>query len=526
MSKRDDKRHRYAVMISAHRDEWAKFNKKQFDKPIKADMTAIKKIWSATSSPEAAVKRIKSYFKSDAEAGWMSAFKTAWVETGNATIVYMHEFLTAKSAYVDGFYDPYSYTPSYFYGKTYNLQLKQDVAETQDVWSQQVNERITGDAFHDKIVGINSTTEDKIHNTIADGVAEGKGHYEIGQDVESKLDETWPGRGMTISRTEANSAMNQATREDMKATAPDLWKTWSTTGMDNVRDWHAEVDGESLPQEEMFTVNGEEMNGPGDDNASPENLINCACCLLAEEPQAGTPLSDEEQARVDEEAAAEQAATSGGEFFGDAFVELPQGIGSDQTFTDGKEAGKAFYEWYHSSQSIDKEMYYKQEDALHTWVREWDVYQKPLRGVSDPGKFAEEHTPILRAMIDQGPRYKGTVYRGFAPTEARFEELAKLSEGQIYIDKGFTSTTTNRAFANEFPAKLAEVNGEAAPTTLVDMKILDARGIAIDKAYGMAPWEAQDEILMMPTSEFQVISSSVRDSSGYKILSLTLRLVS
>jgi len=310
MTKRDDRRHKYAIMISAHRDEWTRFNKKQFDKPIKADMTAIRKIWSATSSPKEAVKRIKSYFKSDAKAGWMSAFKTAWVETGNATIVYMHEFLTAKSAYVDGFYDPYSYTPSYFYGKVYNLQLKQDVAETQDVWSQQVNERITGDAFHDKIVGINETTESKIHNTIADGVAEGKGHYEIGQDVESKLDETWPGRGMTISRTEANSAMNQATREDMKATVPDLWKTWSTTGMDNVRDWHAEVDGESIPQEEMFIVDGEEMNGPGDDSASSENIINCACCLLAEEPQAGTPLSDEEQARVDAEAIAAEVPTS------------------------------------------------------------------------------------------------------------------------------------------------------------------------------------------------------------------------
>ena len=286
MSKRDDKRHRYAVMISAHRDEWAKFNKKQFDKPIKADMTAIKKIWSATSSPEAAVKRIKSYFKSGAEAGWMSAFKTAWVETGNATIVYMHEFLTAKSAYVDGFYDSYSYTPSYFYGKTYNLQLKQEVDVIQNTWEQFVDSKIRT-SFKNKIKDITTTTEDRIHNIISNGVAEGKGHYEIGQDVDQILGDSWEGRGMTISRTEANSAMNMATLEDGKATVPDMWKTWSITGV-NTRDWHIDMDAVSIPMDEQFEVDYPDgtdmMDCPGDDSADGANTINCGCVLLFEPP--------------------------------------------------------------------------------------------------------------------------------------------------------------------------------------------------------------------------------------------------
>ena len=76
--------------------------------------------------------------------------------------------------------------------------------------------------------------------------------------------------------------MNYAGLQDAKAMAGDLNKTWSTTGMDNVRPTHQEVDGTSIPQDEQFEVGDYMMNCPGDDSAGPEEVVNCACCLLFE----------------------------------------------------------------------------------------------------------------------------------------------------------------------------------------------------------------------------------------------------
>jgi hypothetical protein len=259
----DDKRHRYALMMSAHREEWIAFGRKQFGVQFAKDKAQVHAAFAATSSPEEATKRINSYLKGAASVGWMTALKTVWVETGKASIEYMHNFLT---------------------GKSYGFAKQDDplIEDIQSTWEQRVNDRIKT-SFKDKIKGITDTTQDDVHNTIADGIADGKGHYEIGRAVDDKLDETWPGRGETISRTEAGSAMNYSTLEDAKAMAPDLNKVWSTTGMDNVREWHQEADGQSVPQDQTFTVMDEDMDCPGDETGSPENVINCSCCLLFEE---------------------------------------------------------------------------------------------------------------------------------------------------------------------------------------------------------------------------------------------------
>jgi hypothetical protein len=272
----DDKRHKYAFMMSAHRDAWVKFGRKQFGAQFAKDRAHVRSAFAATSSPEAASKLIKSYFQGPAHVGWMAALKIVWVETGKASIEYMHNFLTGKS-----------------YGFKQDDPLIEDIQST---WEQRVSDRIKT-SFKDKIKGITDTTQDDVHNTIADGVADGKGHYEIGKLVDDKLDETWPGRGETISRTEAGSAMNRATLEDANAMAPDLYKKWAAT-MVNTRETHQDADaGDAIPQDEQFDVGDDSMDCPGDESASPEEIINCGCCLLF------VPAPDEEKPAPEEPAA-------------------------------------------------------------------------------------------------------------------------------------------------------------------------------------------------------------------------------
>jgi len=305
MTTRDEKRHRYAALMLSHRQEWQRYAHNQTKLAIRKDKSVVRTAFTSTSSPEAAMKRIEAYHKGPSIKVWENVFKAVWLETGHAAAEFMHEYLTGKSVNLTA-------DIQHKGEDIRTLVWKDPVVDTVlSSWDSRVDDKIMNGGFKDKIEGINSTTEDKIHSTIQEGVANGDSHYTIGQNVESHLDETWAKRGETISRTETNSAMNAATREDMKATAPDLWKTWSIAG-NNTRPWHEEVDGESIPQDEMFTVDGEEMEGPGDDSASPGNVVNCECTQLAEEPPAGTPVSDEEQARIDEAALAQEGTTTEG----------------------------------------------------------------------------------------------------------------------------------------------------------------------------------------------------------------------
>lgn len=264
MTKEDDKRHRYALMMGAHRDEWTNFGRTQFKKPFDKDRSQVRAIFADTSTPDEATKRINSYFKGPARPGWMDATKTVWLETGKATITYMHDYLTG--------------------GKLYYTVVVKDPAEdaSQQAWIDTVKKKIST-SFQGKIAGITDQTEATVRKTIADGVANGDGNSTIGQAVDNILKGSWPGRGETIARTEVNSSMNFSTLNDALFAAPDLQKVWATTGETNVRAWHVDADDQHRDQDSPFDVMDEQLDCPGDDaNGSGANVINCACCLLFE----------------------------------------------------------------------------------------------------------------------------------------------------------------------------------------------------------------------------------------------------
>ena len=304
--KKDKKRHEFARMMDAHRQEWDKFGMARLTPVWEKDRKAIRSIFRATSSPAEALERIKSYYTHQAGLGWKLALKSLWVECGKATIHYIHAFVTGKSLM--------------------RIEVKQDDDElpVQAAWESRVGTMIQGDAFKDKIVGIDETTQADIRSTIADGVKNGDSHFQIGNAVDGKLGNSWEGRGQTISRTEANSAMNRAYLQDAQAMTPDLNKVWSTTGLDNVREWHQDADAQSVPQDEPFNVNGEDLDCPGDEDGSPENIINCACTMTLEPPEEwathGIPEAEGEEA----EGEMGEGEEGEGEGIGEVAPEVPE----------------------------------------------------------------------------------------------------------------------------------------------------------------------------------------------------------
>jgi hypothetical protein len=269
ITKRDDRRYRFAIAMASHRTLWAQIAFKQVAKAHKFDRNHVTQIMRATDSPEAALERIKTYFEGQSRVYWANALRIVWKETGKAAIAVMHDVLTGKD-----FFRDYSMIT-----ETTKDPVRDGVQLT---WDQFVEDKITSRA--NKVVGVTHTTYGHIQDVMAQGVKNGSTHYEIGQQIENKLDELWKAGGETISRTEVNSAMNAAMLEDARAMAPDLNKVWACAFLNSRQD-HMDADGQSVPQSEPFIVGGEEMMEPGDDSASADQIVNCACTMFFERPE-------------------------------------------------------------------------------------------------------------------------------------------------------------------------------------------------------------------------------------------------
>lgn len=59
-----------------------------------------------------------------------------------------------------------------------------------------------------------------------------------------------------------------------------ITKTWVAVMDDSTREAHADADGDTVGLEDLFNVDGEDLEYPGDDSGSPGNTINCRCTVV------------------------------------------------------------------------------------------------------------------------------------------------------------------------------------------------------------------------------------------------------
>ena len=89
-------------------------------------------------------------------------------------------------------------------------------------------------------------------------------------------------RALLIAQNESNTAYNHADYDNAVKNGKQ-YKVWLTENDDRVRMNHAEVDGQKIPIDEMFTVGNDRMRYPHDYiNGSAENLVNCRCVCVYE----------------------------------------------------------------------------------------------------------------------------------------------------------------------------------------------------------------------------------------------------
>lgn len=80
--------------------------------------------------------------------------------------------------------------------------------------------------------------------------------------------------------TGAQNAGRQARMEDAEEEGVKVKKRWIATLDNRTRDTHQELDGQEVPVDEPFEVDGMEIMYPGDPNADPELVYNCRCTMV------------------------------------------------------------------------------------------------------------------------------------------------------------------------------------------------------------------------------------------------------
>lgn len=136
----------------------------------------------------------------------------------------------------------------------------------------------------DKVSQINETTRGKIHDRIVAAVKD-REDFEtikraIGEAFEGPIAES---RARLIARTEVVTLTNNAKLQAAKQSGVVEKKVWISELLESTRDPHREMDGTTIGLDKKFTVKNrsgaDQMDGPGDPDAAPENVCNCLCVL-------------------------------------------------------------------------------------------------------------------------------------------------------------------------------------------------------------------------------------------------------
>jgi hypothetical protein len=140
-----------------------------------------------------------------------------------------------------------------------------------------------------KVTLISNTTQEQSERIIRDAtavaVAEGLGERELARLINATMLERAPDfaayRGQNIARTEMHSSAGAATQAAAEATGLNIVKQWSAAFQtERSRTPHLDADGDTVPLDQPFIIDGEPLMYPGDPNGSAENIINCRCVSL------------------------------------------------------------------------------------------------------------------------------------------------------------------------------------------------------------------------------------------------------
>ena len=171
------------------------------------------------------------------------------------------------------------------YGLTYNAAAENfgfdlvDNTFVKKVLKEEVNPFEMINSLHDK-----TAVKNKMKGEILTGLLKGESIPNLARRLKG-ASEGYLSNSIRVARTETTRVMNSAKMDVGKRGQElgfDMWKRWVATKDDRTRHLHDKLDGQEVPLDEPFTVDGEELMFPGDISrgASAGNVINCRCTMV------------------------------------------------------------------------------------------------------------------------------------------------------------------------------------------------------------------------------------------------------
>lgn len=125
---------------------------------------------------------------------------------------------------------------------------------------------------------VTDTTREIVKQQMINGLLERLNTADIAKNIAEKTLELAEGRSRNISRTETHNSIMAVTNQNLIAQGFNS-HTWLTFGDEVVRDWHVDLDGETVQIGEQFS-NG--LLYPGDTNGPADEIVNCRCFVIPE----------------------------------------------------------------------------------------------------------------------------------------------------------------------------------------------------------------------------------------------------
>lgn len=131
---------------------------------------------------------------------------------------------------------------------------------------------------------ISASSKALVSRIISNGEAAGESVRTIATEIR-KATGLSPFRAARVARTETHSAAMHASQTFAKSTDLELIKIWLTTTDDVTRDTHITADLQERELDDSYDVGGASLRFPGDPGGPVEEIVNCRCGELYEEPE-------------------------------------------------------------------------------------------------------------------------------------------------------------------------------------------------------------------------------------------------
>ena len=182
-------------------------------------------------------------------------------------------------------YDDTSMHFAKWYAKTFDKYLKKGVSSKDYITQWQLAFGVYADRAAARNVTLVSGTAKKTLIKITQRLFRDPEFVALGADAKARIlkrqfKKYSRYQALRLVRTETTRAANYGVEQSALSVFPgeNLIKEWSTSIDGRERDWHAQANGQKVPNKDSFIVGGEAIMRPGEGSAL--NVVNCRCSAI------------------------------------------------------------------------------------------------------------------------------------------------------------------------------------------------------------------------------------------------------